>query len=353
MYLASGNSGSSAGGNPQFILQDTSGNILFQVDTGGNVYIKGVLKGASIGGTDQPVNALAYNVNGYGPVIDATGTWKGKPIVSGASQSPWTGPINGAGFALSNAGTISGSQYFVNSSGNAVIDSSGTFRGANVDVGTGAIYGAYIATNQHGGANEIDTGLLKCSGAVNCGSVQINAATAIDSSRQVYGYQVFVGSGNSLAIDSGGGFHGTSMNVGANAVYCGFLATNQQSGGPNEVDTGTLRCSGTVYSGSASISGNMQANTANITGNFSANTVNLSFLQVNGNTLINNNYIWQGGVQCTNPSYGQIYGTEFGISNVSRGWPQSTGAASGATSTFATADGRHVTVCGGIITNVA
>ena len=338
VYLASGGTNQ---GNPQMILQDAAGNILFQIDTSGNVSIKGVLKGAPISGTDQPINALAYNVQGYGPVIDATGAWKGKPIVSGVNQSPWTGPINGAGFPLSNVGNISGSQYYVPGFAAAVINTNGAFNGAGVDVTTtstayGIRCGSLTVVN-----GPIACGSIGVTQSVNCNAVQINGTTVIDSSRQVFGYQIYANGG--LAVNSNNQFVGFGVDVGTYGIGCGGVTCR-----------GNMDVSGsTTFHNAVTITANVQANSANVTGNFSANTVNLSFLQVNGNTLINNNYIWQGGVQCTNPSYGQIYGTEFGISNVSRGWPQSTGAASGATSTFATADGRHVTVCGGIITNVA
>jgi hypothetical protein len=354
VYLASGNSGT-AGGNPQFILQDTSGNIQFEVDTSGNVYIKGVLKGASIGGTDQPVNALAYNVNGYGPVIDATGTWKGKPIASGASQSPWTGPINGAGFPLSNAGNISGSQFYVNSQASyPVINPNGQFVGTGIDVATTqpTAYGIRCGSltvagspSQGNPGGPISCGSLTAQQAVNCTSVQISGNTVIDSSRQVFGYQVYANT--ALAINSNNQFVGFGVDVGNYGVGCGGVTCR-----------GNMDVSGsTTFHNAVTINANMQANSANIIGNFSANTVNLSFLQVNGNTLINNNYIWQGGVQCTNPSYGQIFGTVFGVSNIGVGWPQGgTGAGSGqpqgAYASFATADGRHVKVCGGLIIDV-
>jgi hypothetical protein len=172
VYLASG---SAASGNPYFSLRDVNDGVLFIVDQSGNTQIAGVLQGAPVPGTGagRPVNALAYNVAGWGPVIDAAGNWVGRPV-GGQPQTPWVQNINGQGWSLTNVGNIYAWQYFSNS-GAQVIDMSGNFIGPGVNVHTGAVYCGYLATNQTpGGANQIDTGTLNAAAHINTNGILIN-----------------------------------------------------------------------------------------------------------------------------------------------------------------------------------
>src|SRR5262249_35521656 len=148
-------------GSGYFILRNVNNGLNFEVDQGGNTYVGGVLQGTldPSTGANRPVSALALNISGYGPVIDATGKWLGQPI-TGVSQSPWTQNINAQGFALLNAGNISAFAYMVNEGPNPVIDQHGAFRGAGVDVGNFGI-GCGGLTARGG---KIDCGSFVCSG---------------------------------------------------------------------------------------------------------------------------------------------------------------------------------------------
>lgn len=315
VYLASG---SASNGSGWFVLRNVNNGLLFEVDQSGNTFVAGVLQGAPAGGASTPVNALAYNVSGYGPVIDAQGKWVGQPIPGGA-QTPWTQPINGAGFPLSNAGNISAngnitaSQYMVNASGNPVIDANGAFRGAGVDVGGFGIGCGYL--NTRGG--ELDCGLLRSANNIVCGSANpttlpqggwivgdnlwalsgVNGGSfwlagvglvingfgqfvgpgidvgnngirctylavggsidvgPISANGDIHGNRFFVNAGSNPVIDQFGAFRGAGIDVtSANGIGCGYLTTY---GG--RIDCGAINCSGGISFGSINVAGDFSA----------------------------------------------------------------------------------------------
>lgn len=326
VYLASGGDHM---GSPTFVMSDVSGNLLFSVDTGGNTSIKGVLQGAPVGGTNQPINALAYAVNGYGTVVDATGAWKGKPIASGALQTPWMSAINGAGFALTNAGNISAAQYFVNALGSAVIDTAGTFRGNGVDVGSGrAVYCSVLATNQYAGQNAVYTGTVNASGiitasdhyeggqfrgggvacqgyGIGCSYLQLYGGN-IDGVGTMTSNAVNTGTVNSSGGYTGGSFRGAGVAVGGQGIGCGSISVSGPDGA----------------SSACTVNG----------------AVNCVQLKINGTQRIDSNGIYHGGLQYSD----HVYGGDFGIFGFV------VGLASGG---FYDRDGNFHGVRGGLITS--
>jgi hypothetical protein len=303
VYLASGSSATGTTGGTAFLyLRDVNGNNMFVVDQVGNVYITGVLQGQQTPGTgaSTPVNAYAYSVNGYGPVIDSAGNWKGRPITSGTPQTPWAQNINAAGFSLSGAGNIQGTQYYVNAVSNAVINQNGQFVGPGVDVGSQGIACGYLTTR--GGS--IDTGTLNASANVNVsGQVSANngyVGGSFQGSGVSTGGSCYAGGGY-----TGGAFGGAGVNVGSYGITCGYLTT-----GGRTIDTGTINASGQV---------------------------NTNAIVVGGIQRCTSNGIWQAGVQCND----HVFGSDFGIFNVATGWNGG----------FYDRDGIYHTVRGGIITN--
>jgi hypothetical protein len=99
-------------------------------------------------------------------------------------------------------------------------------------------------------------------------------------------------------------------------------------------------------------------------GRFSALAIGLNSndgsMHVGTKTVIDANQIYKQGVQCSD----HVFGSDFGISNVSIGWPQTTNSgpvppggygpalAAGQYRTFVTGDGRTAYVCGGLIINI-
>ena len=143
VHLASGGTNVQTAYNPYFILRDKDNAMMFQVDQTANVFVGGVLQGVpNPQGAATPVKVLSVNVQNFGPVIDNTGGWVGKPITVAGNQSPWTEPINGAGFALSNAGNINSNGTITAAGGYE----GGSFRGAGVNTGTDGIRGGSIDT---------------------------------------------------------------------------------------------------------------------------------------------------------------------------------------------------------------
>jgi hypothetical protein len=317
VYLASGQTNM---GNAQFYLGDVSGNLTFYVDINGNTFVKGVLQGAPSGGTSTAVTALAYAISGYGTVVDATGAWKGKPIASGALQTPWMSHIDGAGWFLSNAGKISSAAYHMNS-GAQVINTNGAFVGAGVDVQNNGIGCSYLTTQGRGGSNQIDTGTLNVAGNVNstggytggsfrgagvacqgqgigCSYLQLYGGN-VDGVGTISSNSVNTGSVNSSSGYTGGSFRGAGVAVGSQGIGCGSLSVQ----------------------GPASVAG----------------YVNCQQLQINGTQRIDGNGIYRGGLQYTD----HVYANDFGIYAVSVGWNGG----------FYDRDGVYHVVRGGLITN--
>src|SRR5215831_5072182 len=251
VYLASG---SLSNGSAFFVLRNFQNALNFEVDQAGNTYVGGVLQGAPDPATSagRPVNALAYNVNGYGPVIDAAGKWLGQPIaVAGAAQTPWTQPIEGAGFNLSHAGNISANgsmtalQYMVNASGNPVIDQNGAFRGAGVNVGTFGIgCGGLTVSSAPGVGGEIDCGLFKSDNNavvtrnVNPASLPGTGWIVGDNLAAVadVGCNTLHVAGK-LAINNLGQFVGPGVST-DQGIGCGYLAVN------GRIDCGPIKANG-------------------------------------------------------------------------------------------------------------
>ena len=238
VVLASGSPTNTAG---QLLLADANGNTLFRAGVDGSVFVLGSLQSPSGGA----VEAVGLNIHNYGAVIDSTGHWVGQPIGTGGAQpqTPWAQNINGNTYTLSNAGELhANSGFYIGGgvgSGTLVINSSGAFVGAGVNVGS--------------------------SQGVGCGTVTVFPAPA-------------AGTGGD--------------------VSCMRLLTN-----------GILCAANGIWSGS--------------------------------------------GVQTSS----DIYAGKFGINGLAIGWPQGTyggggGAANNATATFTSADGKTVTVCGGLIIGI-
>ena len=291
------------------------------MDTSGNTFVRGCLQGnPTASGAGTPVNALAYNVCGYGAVINAAGNWVGKPIASGQSQSPWTQHIQGAGFALLNTGTVQSGQFILNS-GKVVIDGNGAFVGNGIDVGSQGIGCSYLSTTGRGNPNKVDTGTL-------------NAATLVDCAGTIH----------STGGYTGGAFTGGGVSVGANGISCGALSTfGVTPNTPNGIDTQTINAAGNV-----NVSGNVNSNGGYIGGSFRGaggvdvggagiaggsltirgpdvgvnpacnvnGTVNCTRLLIGGTQRINTAGIYCGGLQFLD----HVYAQDFGIYNYSRGW---------------------------------
>jgi hypothetical protein len=261
VYLASASAGS---GDPQFVMAGNDGKLRFQVDPTGNVFVAGQLRGVNTpAGATTPVAAYAYNVSGTGgvavPVIDATGAWVGKPITVSGGQTPWTGPINAAGFALNGAGSISATQYVVGPATNPpVIDSNGKFLGAGVDVTThGTAYGIQCGALVVTTPGEIDCGLVYSRSNFVCGGTAPGslsgtgwvAADNIKCVGNVQANQYLLASGSPV-INSSGQFLGAGVLCWSYGIGCNALSTTGSAAqGANEVDTGTLRVSGIAYVG--------------------------------------------------------------------------------------------------------
>jgi hypothetical protein len=256
VYLASGSASSGSG---YFFLADVNGNTLFAVDQSGNVQIYGVLQGRlTSGGAQTPVNARAYNLSGYGPVIDASGTWLGKPVPSAVQQTPWTQNINAAGFNLSGAGNITANQYFVAASGNPVINTNGQFVGAGVSVNAG-IACTYLQVT----ANWIDCPSIHCSGDINL----------------------------------------------TGTLYAGGISVSSVTSSSGNF-SGNLTVNGTLSAASFS------PNTMNVGGTVTCNSLSTQSITVGGIQRCNSSGIWVAGVQCND----YVLARQFGIYNVAFGW---------------------------------
>jgi hypothetical protein len=336
VYLASG--GQSGQNSPVFILLDVSQNLLFEVDPNGHTYIKGVLQGAPIGGNAQPVNAFAYSVNGYGQVIGADGSWKGKAITAGGGQTPWATPINGNQQPLTNAGSISANQFTMNS-GVVVVDTNGAFRGVGVDVGNGGITCGAITTFGAGAhpntTNGIDTQTINCNGNI--------AANGIITARDHY---------------EGGQFRGAGVSVPGYGIGCGYLNLNSGNidgvgtlnAGQCVVNNYQIQNRGVVINSAAQFVGNGISMSAGITcgslqvtnGPITCGTcgvngpVTCTQVIIGTTQRIDVNGIYRGGLQGTD----HVYGGDFGVSFVAAGLPHGG---------FYDRDGVYHRVEGGII----
>jgi hypothetical protein len=331
--------GSTTSANPYFAMFDLNAGRKFWVDIDGNTFqVAGVIQGMN--GAPIEANQIAIygftNSNGNNLVIDSGGHWVGQPITSGgSSQSPWTGPINGNNQSLSGAGAISaaslssgsyvnaasasvsgavaaGSFAMANNPGSPVINSSGAFIGAGVNVGNfgmgcgsltvyanpGATqYGEIVAGGTIAGAafalaNNPGNPVINSSGAfvgagvscpsfgVGCGSVSCSA-----SASQQGQVACLVLTCYSTTIN----YNGLSTNsVFSSNGYTGGMFTGQG------VDAGGsgVKCPVLTVTGTATVSG----------------VVNCGNLQVNGLACTNGG-IWTGsGLQSNNAVYASVFG---------------------------------------------
>jgi hypothetical protein len=253
VYLASG---SAANGGGYFILRDLNNHLNFEVDQSGNTYVGGVLQGSKdpSTGANRPVNALALNISGYGPVIDAQGYWKGQPITVVAAQTPWTQSINGAGYALLNAGNISAFQYMVNEGPNPVIDQHGAFRGSGIDlptsIGSGGIGCSSLTTR----GGPVTCGSFVCTGSfqtsVLTADSQLNVAgwSVIDGDKNFFAHRYFIAtwSQSSPVINEYGQFVGPGINVGPEGIACGSIGCSGEIDCGVAAPTWSLRARGDV-----------------------------------------------------------------------------------------------------------
>jgi hypothetical protein len=169
VYLTSGNANS---GNASFVLRDVNGLTLFGVDISGNAQLSGVLSGVPtpVTGVANPVNAYALKIAGFGTVIDATGKWVGPAISTVGGNTTWTADIAGQGFSLLNASEVHGTSFWLGGAargqGTQMINASGQFIGAGIDVGVNGIACGGLSTVAHQvnglPTGEIDCGLIKC-----------------------------------------------------------------------------------------------------------------------------------------------------------------------------------------------
>jgi hypothetical protein len=238
--------GSTTSNNPYFRMFDLSGNPFLWVDIDHFAFrVNGTLQGMN----GAPVTANAYNIYGYGPVIDATGKWLGLPIAAaGGGQTPWTSQINAAGNNLVGAGEVQAATFNT---------ASANFNG-NVINQYGQFVGPGVQTNQGVG----------CSGVTSTGGI---TCTTLNATQNVTTAQSFFTSStvfNGAVINTYGQFVGPGINVQGNGITCGYLST--AGGGPNEVDCGTLKCSGTVTASTSFAGGSFSGSSITVTGSCNA-----------------------------------------------------------------------------------
>jgi hypothetical protein len=181
-----------------------------------------------------------------------------------------------------------------------VINRSGWFTGAGVDVGYNPVYCGVI---------DVRGGSINSVGQLNC--------TNVSAGNQVYAGNGFTGGtffGASIQSQgqcyagggyTGGSFRGAGVDVGGAAVYCGYVTTLGRT-----IDTGILQAS---------------------------NYVNAYQILINGTQKCTPSGVWTGSVQC----YDNVFGNQFGVTGVATGWNGS----------FYDRDGNYHVVRGGIITN--
>ena len=397
-------SGSTTSNNPYFRMFDLSGNPFFWVDIDHFAFrVNGVLQGMN----GAPVEANAYNIYGYGAVINSAGQWVGQPIAAaGNSQSPWTGPINGNGQSLSNAGAISASSLSVSGAVNAasaaisgvvvagsfavastpgspVINASGAFVGQGVDV---------RPNNSVGAANV----LVGTAAVLNGNSGWVLASGIVAGSSFA-----LIGTPTQPVIDANGAFRGSGIAMpqntpGVGGVGCGSVSCGASAGNIGQVACLMLTCysttinnggvstnsmyssggySGGPFNGSGvSVTGSVNASGGFTGGAFTGAGVNCpgygigcGSLQLNGGPingvstistnsdiqcggayydagiLVISNGIFSGHGMQTNSA---CYAGSFGINGVAVGWNGSFQVTQGGQT-------RTCTVNGGIITNVA
>jgi hypothetical protein len=166
---------------------------------------------------------------------------------------------------------------------------------------------------------------------LSCGSLTISGALTTNGlnagSGAITGGSLNVGSGGV----TGGTISGTSLVLGSGSINCGGIVGTSLGLGTGAVTCGTVNAS-------SSISTVDPAGTSGGKGNLSCTTLRQT--NDSGTTFIcAQNAIWSGqGVQ-TNSA---VYAGSFGIN----------GVAVGASGSFTTADGKTVTVNGGIITKI-
>jgi hypothetical protein len=226
----------------------------------------------------------------------------GNVWVSGRLQSPAGGPVKAVALNIDAYGPV--------------IDSTGHWVGVAIGGGASAV-GPNLSIQYSNGS----------------GAFQGSANATVDASGNI---------GANGRMNAVGGFEvaGSLVIDGtADAHPYAFVGT----GGVNT--TGGVTC-GAVNGSSLSVSGALT-----MTGN------SQSFIQTNASGVqvtCSQNGIWSGnGVQTGS----DIYAGKFGISGFAVGWPQGTyggggGAANNTTATFTSADGKTVTVCGGLIIGI-
>lgn len=302
--------GSSASSNPYFAMNDLNGNRFLWVDIDHFAFrVNGVLQGMN----GAPIEANAYNIYGYGPVIDSGGNWVGKPIAAaGNAQSPWTGPINGNGQQLYNAGAISGTSLSAGSGSvsagsasisggvaagsfalasnpnNPVINANGAFIGAGVDV---------RPNNSIGTLNlQVGTGgVLSGTGWVSASGVIAGSSFAL------------IGNPTNPVINSSGAFQGAGVNCPSYGVGCGSVSCGASAYQSGQVACLMLTCNSTTINNSGVSTNSVYSSGGYTGGAFNGSNVSVSGSVVGGGVTSN------GDMNCSGTYYNQ------GITCISNG----------------------------------
>jgi hypothetical protein len=374
--------GSTASDNPYFTMFDKNGNRKFWVDIDGNTFqVAGALQGIN----GAPIEANQYAIYGYtnpsgnNLVIDSGGHWVGQPIASGGggSQSPWTGEIAGAGHALTGAGEIQATQFNILSSNlgdTVVINTYGQFVGQGVITSWGV--GCSGITCTANALSPSNNGNISCV-ALNASS-DITSATGFDIASSLFNAQV---------INNKGIYVGFGVDTGTGGVKCPLLNCTGDA-----TVTGKLNANGGVYGTvagnvtgtvSGTVTGNVSGTvTGTVTGSVNSSSVisclglqtgssgvecNLLTVTSSNDTAINCNA--NGGVNCNKVTCNQLWMNNspqalIGNDNIYIGAVSTAGAvvasgfgikggSNGTSGSFTTANGKTVTVTGGIITSIA
>jgi hypothetical protein len=184
------------------------------VGVGNHVYASYIATnqyGAGVNQIDTGTINASANVNVTGTVSAgggySGGMFRGSGVEVGPGGHVYAGYIAtnqfGSGPNQIDTGTINASAN-VNVSGMVSANGGyggGMFRGAGVEVGAnGHVYAAYIATNQQGGSNQIDTGTLNAANVANVYTLKVNSQLVCNYNSnnwlgglQAPGVQVFAG----------------------------------------------------------------------------------------------------------------------------------------------------------------
>lgn len=311
---------------------------------------------------------VAFVVSGFGTVINSSGQWVGPPISSSGGGPVFNAQVAGTSFALT------GNQA------NPVINTSGAFVGAGVNVGSFGITGAYIQSNGNvvstawveanngyvitnfSGPNNavinsagafVGAGVAVGTYGIQGGNVQssgsVTAAGAVNATGYVVTNSGFM-VGSNIVINNADAFVGVGGVSTTGGITGGSLASNNTITAQGAINaSGVITCLGGYQIGGGFVINNSDQfvgfGGVNTSGSINGGTVtangdmHCSGTYWNGNVAVINQGIFEGnGVQCNS----DIFGSLFGIN----------GVAVGVSGSFTTSDGHHLTVNGGIVTSI-